>query len=159
MKKVIVFIFFSILLSRCSKREDWIEDRRVQFVLFNDINFNTSDDDVSEINCSIQYNIIGETDTVHIQNALDFNSYENYIWTGPYKYRHYSDFYSLKNYDYLEFKLTINSTSQPHNSKHILTSRSELILPNNYRLQTDTLTSFNNSDTTIYFTWSPPNFN
>ena len=158
MKKIIFPVIISMLFLSCT-REEWNEDRRVQFVLFNDINFNTSDDDVSLINCSIQYNIIGETDTVHIQNASNFNSYENYSWTGPFRYRHYSDFYTLKNYDYLEFKLTINSTSLPHDSKHILTARSELKLPNNYRLQTDTLTSFNNSDTIIYFTWSPPNFN
>ena len=76
MKKVIVFIFFSILLSSCSKEEDWIEDRVVRFMLYQDISWNTNDGDISQINCSIQYSIIGESDTVYLQSASDFNSSE-----------------------------------------------------------------------------------
>ena len=159
MKKVIVFIFFSILLSSCSKEEDWIEDRVVRFMLYQDISWNTNDGDISQINCSIQYSIIGESDTVYLQNAYNFNSSEN-LFPIP---NHHSSYYNLKNYDHLEFKLTISSTSHPLNSKYTLIGDSEMILTSrysdDYRLQRDTLTSFNNSDTTIHFTWSPANFN
>ena len=154
MKKVVFFISFSILFLSCTK-ERWNEDRLVKFVLNNDINFNTSDDDISEINCSIQYSIVGETDTVHIQSWSNFSYIEHNF--GPQSYSYHSGYYSLKNYDYLEFKLRISCTSHPISSKYTLTAISEMTL--NHRLQTDTLTSFNNSDTTIYFTWSPPNFN
>ena len=159
MKKVIVFIFYSILLSSCSKEEDWNEDRVVRFMLYQDISWNTNDGDISQINCSIQYSIIGESDTVYLQSASDFNSSEI---SYPI-YSHHSTYYYLKNYDHLELKLTISSTSNPLNSKYTLIGESEMILTSrysdDYRLQRDTLTSFNNSDTTIHFTWSPANFN
>ena len=165
MKKIIFFIIFSILFLSCSKEEEWNEDRRVRFMLYQNISWNTNDGDISQINCSIQYSIIGETDTVYLQSVYDFNSSEN--WNDIY--RHDSHFHSLKNYDHLELKLTISCTSHPLNSVYNLIAESEMLLPNNslefshpiydHSWQRDTLISFNNSDTTINFTWSPPNFN
>ena len=91
MKKVVFFISFSILFLSCTK-EQWNEDRRVRFMLYQNISWNTNDGDISQINCSIQYSIIGETDTVYLQSSYDFNSSEN--WNDIY--RHDSHFHSLK---------------------------------------------------------------
>ena len=157
MKKVIFPVIISMLFLSCS-REEWNEDRRVRFTLFQDISFNGLDGHNSEINCSILYNIVGDTDTVNLKSFNKTYQAQSYqTWHDENQFQSYN--HDLKNYDYLEFKLRISCTANPLSSKYTLIAMSEMPLPNIYRSQTDTLTSFNNSDTTIYFIWSPPNFN
>jgi hypothetical protein len=64
-------------------------------------------------------------------------------------------------YDHLEFKVTTSSNSVKPIDLEINFKIENSFKDNtpDDRSITETLLTINNPDTTIYFTWSPPNFN
>ena len=70
-------------------------------------------------------------------------------------------------YDHLEFKVTTSSSNvKPTNLEFTLSATTDFYnynIPahsnrNNFRRISEHLLTINSPDTTIYFTWSPPNF-
>ena len=154
MKKLIVFIFSIVLLGSCGK--EWHDERRVNFFFIPwGTSFNNNDGIVSEVNCTIEYKIVGDpnADTSTV-NIADLNWGESQVTGVEVSYDH-----KLMSYDHLEFKVTTSFIN---------------VKPINYELEFRAYTSFrhntpddrtvmeiihtvNNPDTTIYFTWSPHN--
>ena len=155
MKKLTVFIFLLFLFGSCNK--EWHEERRVSFFFMpGGTSFNNNDGIVSEVNCTIEYKIVGDpnADTSTV-NIADLNWRESQQYFG----RESSYDHKLMSYDHLEFKVTTSFIN---------------VKPINYELEFRAYTSFrhntpddrtvmeiihtvNNPDTTIYFTWSPNN--
>jgi hypothetical protein len=163
MKKLIVFLFSIVLLGSCNK-EEWHEERLVHFYINDDISFR-SDGALSQVNCTVEYKIISDpnTDTSTV-NIIDVTYQEapsqgiNPFYSTEYKPLNMA--HTLMNYDHLEFKVTTTcSTNKPINLEFNFEAHTGFKnrMPSDH--STETLLTINNPDTTIYFTWSPPNFN
>ena len=173
MKKLIVFMFSIVLLFvGCNK--EWHEERMVNFYLDESISFNMGDGVLSQVDLRVEYKIIGDpnadTSAVNVwdityeerQGISTYNTTANL--PTPFEP------YQLMNYDHLEFKVTTSSSGNNINVFGNLITAVNLELdfkaetffknfePDDRRI-TETLLTINSPDTTIYFTWSPPNFN
>ena len=165
MKKLIMFVFLLFLFGGCNK--EWHEDRWVNFWLSDDITYAWDNHVYSRVNFRVEYKIIGDpnADTSRIK-VLDvtfegrpggsnfFNHLSGPRWS-------WLNNHELMSYDHLEFKVTTSSNSVKPIDLEINFEIETSFKDNkpDDRSITETLLTINNPDTTIYFTWSPPNFN
>ena len=169
MKKLLVFIFSILLFGSCGK-EEWNEDRDVYFNFSYDISWDSQDSvSISEFRYIIEYKIISEPNAGYV-TVMDYVIRENinggaYV-VGVNKAAGRNSIHKLKNYDLLEFKVTTCAPSVASSWKHVKPINIELELIGfsdcdfeNCVLLTENLHTVNSYDTTVYFNWSPPNFN
>jgi len=168
MKKLIVFIFSIVLLGSCRK-EEWNEDRDVDFSFNYNISWD-SQDSLPELRWIIEYKIIEDPDTVSV-TVLDYVFRGNgaggaYVVGVNHGVGGAGRIHKLKNYDHLKFKVTTCAPSDASSWKHVKPINMELELEaysscdfeNDVELM-ESLHTINSYDTTVYFNWSPPNFN
>jgi hypothetical protein len=160
-------MFSIVLFGGCSK--EWHEERMVNFSFDESISFNMGDGVLSQVDLRVEYKIIGDpnadTSAVNVwdctyeerQGISTYNTTFNFFKYSPYK---------LMNYDHLEFKVTTSSIGNAFIGLPAvnleLDFKAETFFKNfepDDRRITETLLTINSPDTTIYFTWSPPNFN
>lgn len=163
MKKLIVFIFSIVLLGSCDK-EEWHEHRVVNFGFNEDISYNQNDGELTRFDFRIEYKIIGDpnADTSSV-NLLDV-TYEESQWSSQNhsKWVNFDNlsYYEFMNYDHLEFKVTTScNTVKPIDLELNFIAQTYFANYTPSGVSWETLLTVNSSDTTIYFTWSPPNFN
>ena len=147
-------MFSIVLLGSCGK--EWHDERRVNFFFIPwGTSFNNNDGIVSEVNCTIEYKIVGDpnADTSTV-NIADLNWGESQVTGVEVSYDH-----KLMSYDHLEFKVTTAyNLFKPVNLKFIFRAETGFVnFEPDGRNITETLFTVNSPDTTIYFTWSPHN--
>ena len=173
MNKLVVFIFLLFLFGGCNK--GWNEDRDVDFGIIFDISWDPLDlpNGFAEFRWIIEYKIIGDpnADTgsvtvmdIVLQEIYDGSGYGRIAQTHYWNMQNHN----LKNYDHLEFKIRTCSTSEAASWKYVKPINLELEFeayssfddnkPDDRELK-ESLLTINSYDTTVYFNWSPPNFN
>ncbi len=156
-------MFLLLLFVGCNK--EWHEEREVNFSFDKSISFNMYDGVLSQVDLRVEYKIIGDPNADTSAVIVWDCTYEERQGISTYNttFNFFEPFwpYQLMNYDHLEFKVTTSSSNvKPTNLE--LDFKAETFFKNfepDDRRITETLLTINSPDTTIYFTWSPPNFN
>ena len=127
--------------------------------------FNTDDGVFSHINCKIEYKIIGDsnadTSTVNIVDVYYQEVHEQERFSTRHNIPLTNDYLNLMNYDHLEIKVTISSSTVKPTSLKLYCEAFTAFKNRkpDYSSVREELFTINNPDTTFYFTWSPADLN